>query len=188
MFRSLGCRQYGNVDTYLVTSQVVSNVKSKLSVKNNEKWLNSINKDNAVRGNGRNKLRTYKTLKSIYETEIYVKKCLPRQHRSALAKFRGGVAPIKLEIGRYNGTPENDRVCINCTNSIKNEMHVLLHCPLYNHIRHFLFLECIIVNFNFANMSDIEKLCFILSNSSICKYSAKACHEIIVHRRTFVYL
>ena len=73
MFRSLGCQQYGNVDTYLVTSQVVSNVKSKLSVKNNEKWLNSINKDNAVRGNGRNKLRTYKTLKSIYETEIYVK-------------------------------------------------------------------------------------------------------------------
>ena len=33
MFRSLGCQQYGNVDTYLVTSQVVSNVKSKLSVK-----------------------------------------------------------------------------------------------------------------------------------------------------------
>ena len=49
MFRSLGWQQYGNVDTYLVTSQVVSTVKSKLSVKNNEKWLNSINKDNAVR-------------------------------------------------------------------------------------------------------------------------------------------
>ena len=188
MFRSLECQQYGNVDTYLVTSQVVSNVKSQLSVKNNEKWLNSINKDNAVRGNGRNKLRTYKMLKFIYETEIYVKKCLPRQHRSALTKFRGGVAPINLEIGRYNGTPENETVCINCTNSIENELHVLLHCPLYNHIRHFLFLECIKVNFNFANMSDIEKLCFILSNSSICKYSAKACHEIIVHQRTFVYL
>ena len=129
-------------------------------------------------------MRKHKTLKSIYETEIYVKKCLPRGHRSALAKFRGGVAPINLKIGRYNVTPENDRVCIQCTNSIENELHVLLHCPLYNHIRHFLFLEYIKVYFNFANMSDIEKLCIVPSNSSICKYSAK---EIIVHQITFVY-
>ena len=42
----------------------------------------------------------------MYETETFLQKCLPRQHRSALAKFRGGVAPINLEIRRYNGTPE----------------------------------------------------------------------------------
>ena len=98
---------------------------------------NGINKDNA----GRNKLRTYKTLKYIYETEIYVKKCLQRQHRSTIAKFRGVVVPINLKIGQYNGTPENDRACIHRTNSIENELHVLLHCPLYNHIRYFLFRE-----------------------------------------------
>ena len=39
---------------------------------------------------------------------------------------------------------------------------------LYNHIRHVLFLECTKVNYNFASMSDTEKLCLILSDSSIC--------------------
>ena len=112
---------------------------------------------------------------------------IPRQHRSALAKFRCGVAPLNLEIGRYNRIPENERVCSNCINTIENEMHVLLHCPRYTNIRHILFLECLKVNVNFTNMSDCDKLIFILSENSICKYSAKACHDIIVHRRTFVY-
>ena len=61
-----------------------------------------------------------KTQKCIYETETYIKKSLQRQLKSALA-----------------------RVCINCTNNIVSELHILLHSSLYNHRHHVLFLKYI---------------------------------------------
>lgn len=47
------------------------------------------------------KLRTYKLLKSNYEVEHYRKIHMSYAQRSAYAKFRCCVAPIKLETGRY---------------------------------------------------------------------------------------
>ena len=60
--------------------------------------------------NGNNKLRTY--CKNIFQTEFYVKNIMIRSHRSALAKFRSGVAPIRIETGRYQKLPVNElRLC-----------------------------------------------------------------------------
>ncbi len=42
--------------------------------------------------------------------EHHVKVPLSRGERSAMAKFRMGVAPIKLETGRYTSTPEDERL------------------------------------------------------------------------------
>ena len=74
-------------------------------------WKTSLNRTNAIRGNGRNKLRTYRLFKSEYEVESYCTIVLPICHRSAFAKFRCGVAPIKVETGRYEGILESDRLC-----------------------------------------------------------------------------
>lgn len=53
-------------------------------------------------GRGNNKLRTYKHFKVNYGLENYVACAfIPRKHKTALAKFRCGVAPIRLETGRY---------------------------------------------------------------------------------------
>ena len=60
---------------------------------------------------------------------------MPKTHRSAYAKFRCGVAPIRLETGRYEGLDESDRTCFQCPDMVENEQHVLLECPLYNDIR-----------------------------------------------------
>ena len=49
---------------------------------------------NARRGNGGDKLRTYRKFNQVFETETYVKTPMLRSRRSALAKFRCGVAPI----------------------------------------------------------------------------------------------
>ena len=62
-------------------------------------------------GRGRNKLRLYKLLKTAYEAESYCKLVLPPKHRSAFCKFRLGVAPIRIETGRYEGLPEVSRTC-----------------------------------------------------------------------------
>ncbi len=66
--------------------------------------------------------------------EHYVKAPLSRGERSAVAKFRIGVAPIKLETDRYARTPglytrtlEDERLCVLCQfNKIESEEHVLI--------------------------------------------------------------
>ena len=61
------------------------------------------NKDIAVRGPeaGSNKLRTYRKFKQHYTTEPYVNINIAKKHRSDYAKFRCGVAPIKIVTCRY---------------------------------------------------------------------------------------
>ena len=69
---------------------------------------------------------------------------LPQSHRSAFSKFRCGVAPIRIETGRYKGLAENLRICPFC-NLVENEIHVLIHCHLYEDLRETIFkkaLEC----------------------------------------------
>ena len=64
-------------------------------------------------GRTRNKLRTYRLFKNYYTTENYVIEVLNRQHRSTLAKFRCGVAPLRIETGRYERLTLEQRVCFN---------------------------------------------------------------------------
>ena len=70
-----------------------------------------LNNDNRTNGTQR-KLRSYKLFKSQYESESYITENLPVQHRSALAKFRCGVAPIRIETGRYERLALNERLCL----------------------------------------------------------------------------
>ena len=51
-------------------------------------WQNDVKRDTARNGNGGNKPRRYKTFKTDYVVETYVKCLMPRAHRSALSKFR----------------------------------------------------------------------------------------------------
>ena len=74
---------------------------------------------------GGNKLRTYRMLKTEFETEAYVKCILGRQQRSAFARFRCGTAAIRIETGRYEGLLKNERICPVCENVVEDEYHVL---------------------------------------------------------------
>ena len=65
------------------------------------RWHNELERNLSRSGLGGNTLRTYRTFKHVYGTETYVSSILSRRHRSAYAKFRCGVAPIRLETGRY---------------------------------------------------------------------------------------
>ena len=47
------------------------------------------------------KLRTYKLFKHSYITEPYLDRQLSIKQRSALARFRCGVFPLSIELGRY---------------------------------------------------------------------------------------
>ena len=68
-----------------------------------QKWDESRYHIPAVRGEmfGGNKLRTYRTFKNEFITEPYLSIIVHKEYRSAYAKFRCGVAPLKIETGRY---------------------------------------------------------------------------------------
>ena len=96
-----------NISKRYVKEKVIGHIKTQ----EHDKWLNELSRVNARRGNGQNKLRTYRTFKTEYKEENYVKILLPLSHRSALAKFRMGIAPIRIETGRYEQLPVNERIC-----------------------------------------------------------------------------
>ena len=73
--------------------------------------LQNLNQYSASTGTGRNKLWMYRTFKSQYKTEPCLNCIMSNGHRSAYAKFRCGVAPVRLEAGRYERLDESDKTC-----------------------------------------------------------------------------
>ena len=110
--------------------------------------LNNVNRTNGTQS----KQRSYKLFKSQYESESYITENLPVQHRSARAKFRCGVAPIRIETGRNERLALNIRLCNHC-NSIESEKHEICECPLYDDLRNSLFEKAKLVIQNFDSFN-----------------------------------
>ena len=129
------------------------------------------------------KLRTYRKIKESYRTEEYLKMCLPRYQRSLLAQFRAGVLPLRLETGRFNIVNDHEsgkfrhlrieeRVCQLCNkNSVEDEYHFLMVCPLYTEDRVVLFKKIVNSFSSFKDLDDNEK--FNCINKAYQKYLAK---------------
>ena len=75
-----------------------------------QSWSQVVNRGNARQGVGKNNQRTYKTFKNVYYTENYLNYIMSRCHKSAYAKFRCGVAPIRIETGRYERLPYGQKI------------------------------------------------------------------------------
>ncbi len=121
-----------------------------------EKCKTEINRESGH--NERNKLRTYKMLKQDFEPSEYVNNIFinKRQH-SAFAKFRCGVAPIRLETGWYENLPEEQHLCPICdSQAIESEIYVLTKGNLYVDLRidlfHFSYDKCWIYYPNNQNL------------------------------------
>ncbi len=103
--------------------------------------------------------------------------------------MRCGVAPIRLETGRYEGLTEQERICTVCNmDEIESEMHVIICCPLYNDIRATLYESALLIDNNFNTYSNMDKFVFLMDNEGIIRNSAKACHSILHRRIRYVYI
>lgn len=109
------------------------------------------------------KLRTYNLFKHSFKTEEYVTLNLKRNERSIMAQFRCGVLPLRVETGRFIGEPVQNRLCQMCNlGLIEDEKHFLLFCPFYTCCREQEYSN-IILSDNFIQMSDDDKLSFLLN-------------------------
>ncbi len=98
---------------------------------------------------------------------------LSRAHRRAFALFRCGVAPLRLETGRYEGLPEEQRKCFCCPEAVEDEKHVLLRCPLYCNFRQHMFSEIENLIPDFVGWDEDRKIEAIFANKLIVKICAK---------------
>ncbi len=78
------------------------------------------------------KLRTYRLFKTDLVPEPYVDCCLSRMKRSIFARFRCGILPLQLELGRFRGQSVAERICQLCRNDVEMEIHFLFECPFYD--------------------------------------------------------
>ena len=108
----------------------------------------------------------------------------PFKHRSALAKFRCGIAPLRLETGRYERLQPDQRTCFQCTDRIESEEHVLLAYPLYEDLRQVMENNLRSEFSNYDSLSNEDKISVILGsgNINVLRNSAKICSNILDRR------
>ena len=68
-----------------------------------------------------------------------MKSVLSRNNRSAIAKFRCGVAPLRIETGRFERLLVDQRLCFQCNGLVGDELNAIVVCPLYQDLRDSLF-------------------------------------------------
>ena len=117
-----------------------------------------------------------KILKLPYTTHTY-------------AKFRCGVAPLKIETGRYgvNRVPAEERLCDAC-NSVEDEFHVLMKCPLYRDARGICLNSISAVSDVFADLPQESQFIELMSNPLYYKIISKFMYTILNQRRYLLYL
>lgn len=83
-----------------------------------------------------NKLnKFYVFIKPSFEIESYVNDLDIWKFKSCLANFRCSSHQLMIEKGRHIGLALEDRLCICGDNSIEDEYHFVLICPLYSNLR-----------------------------------------------------
>ena len=142
---NINCQAFQDPDQAISKRNMVVQVTNTMNNNFSVKWFQIISSERGVSGRGGSKLRKYRLFKSQMDTEQYCKLIMPKAHRSAFAKFRMGVAPLRIETGRYEGLSETERICPFCREHTEDEFHVLFHCSLYNDIRTELFPKSTIV-------------------------------------------
>ena len=107
-----------------------------------------------------------------------------KKYRSAYAKFRCGVAPIKIETCRYglNRVPVEQRVCETC-NIVEDEYHVVMDCKIYDDISDRLFTEICGISFQFRNLPLDNQFLQIMSNPQFYRAVSRAMYNILNRRR-----
>ena len=127
-------------DIYLPT------IKQRILDQYYQSWYRNIN-------NSR-RLSTYCRFKHSFNLEPYLDTIYERKFKIALTRFRLSSHRLEIERGRYFDIDRTERKCKNCTqNTIENEYHFLLVCPLYEDLRR-KFLKAYYCNWPTLNKFD----------------------------------
>ena len=113
-----------------------------------EEWYIRINSEMGV-SNERNKLRLYSKIKKSLSLENYLINIKNGDIKQSITKLRISAHTLAIEKDRHNKTgkiPLTQRTCKCCnSNTIENEYHFVMKCPLYSKERDEFFTKSDIV-------------------------------------------
>ena len=122
------------------------------------------------------KLYYYKQIKNEYKAKNYCYINLKRFQRSLLAKFRLGMFPINIELGRYQ------RFCPLCDlDQVEDELHILFDCPRYCELCKPLFEQAALTDALFNDVSNIDKMKILTNNYHIVRKTATFLHQVLIY-------
>ena len=174
-FRQFELGRHVDINMPLPVHTLITEITENLMNVHVRDWYSKINREAGRSGNGRNKLRIYKLFKAEYKVEEYCKLFLPIGHRSAFAKFRCGVALIRIETGRFENLEVNQRLCPFCNSVEDDDLRAVLGAkagslsPIFN------------------DLNDIEKMKFLFGHPSMIRLCAKTCFKILQKRNSLLY-
>ena len=164
---------------------VLLSIEAELMTIFDNAWKEKLNATSSIRGNVQcgNKLRTYSQFKQEYETEQYVTIITRKFYRSAYAKFRCRVAPIKIKTCRYglNRVSVEQRLCDEC-NLIEDEFHELMVCNKYINIRNDAMNSISDIDYHFPTYTTHTQFIQMMSNPLYYKIVSKALFCILNKR------
>ena len=183
-YETLGLHRLNDINLVVDFSEIGQELYEKLLNECIAKWHAILDREN------NNKLRTYRLFKREFLSEPYLEMPITGKERKALAQIRCGVAPLRIETGRWEKTnnhriPKEERVCLSCCKQgfveIESEEHFLLRCrhpALKSHRENLLSKACTILP-TFNTLNDTDKMAFLLSNCDIVFFSAKTCCKML---------
>ena len=93
-----------------------------------QEWLSKLNESPLF--------RVYKTFKYDLHLERYLNMNLSLSSMNYIARLRGCLLKININMGRWRNIPLVDRICPMCNdNEIEDENHVLFHCTVWRDYR-----------------------------------------------------
>jgi hypothetical protein len=106
----------------------LKSIQNKLEERYEHFWNNllSQNNDNIW---GRNKLRTYRTLKANFEADKYLYTDVDKCSISTFVRVCISNCNLDIERGRYSKLPVEQRICRLCSSEVEGEFHFIMHCP-----------------------------------------------------------
>jgi len=80
------------------------------------------------------KLSEYNTWVGCFGAKNYLNSTR-LEHSDNLAKLRSGGCFLRIETGRHEALPREERLCPCCHKDVEHVLHFLLHCELYTSLR-----------------------------------------------------
>jgi exonuclease III len=112
------------------------------------------------------KADSFSLFKSTIGLEKYTWAVKNYRHRNSLARLRLSAHKLMIEKGRHHKVPlaRSERKCPSCLNSIEDECHFLITCPLYENERQILFTEVRLICRSFDNIpTDKQKFIYLMT-------------------------
>ena len=74
------------------------------------------------------KLSNYLKITEGWGVASQLKAYLSKQKRSLITQIKLGCLPLQIELGKYDGTARQDRICKMCKDEPETKFHFLFHC------------------------------------------------------------